>query len=136
MQQRTRGLLIAALFGLATLISACTQPPPQGPPRQTGEPAPAPAPAPPGAPSRVAAPALGVKVDNVAAARPPTGLAPAEVVYVEPVEGGFHPTAGVVRGAETPGGRSGAQRAGKRSAAARPVRPSRARLFRRCSGAF
>ncbi len=64
MQQRTRGLLIAALFGLATLISACTQPPPQGPPRQTGEPAPAPAPAPPGAPSRVAAPALGVKVDN------------------------------------------------------------------------
>ena len=44
---------------------------------------------PPGAPSRVAAPALGVKVDNVAAARPPTGLAPAEVVYVEPVEGGF-----------------------------------------------
>src|SRR5690606_20061415 len=87
-------------------------------------------------PSRVAAPALGVKVDNVAAARPPTGLAPAEVVYVEPVEGGFHPTAGVVRGAETPGGRSGAQRAGKRSAAARPVRPSRARLFRRCSGAF
>src|SRR5690606_13459808 len=89
MQQRTRGLLVTALFGLATLISACTQPPPQGPPRQTGEPAAAPAPAPPGAPSRVAAPALGVKVDNVAAARPPTGLAPAEVVYVEPVEGGF-----------------------------------------------
>ena len=50
-----------------------------------GKPAPAPAPTtttptvPPGS-------ALVVKIDNVAAARPQTGLAAADVVYVEPVE--------------------------------------------------
>ncbi|MBK1782827.1 DUF3048 domain-containing protein [Prauserella cavernicola] len=32
---------------------------------------------------------LAVKIDNVAAARPQTGLASADVVYVEPVEGGL-----------------------------------------------
>lgn len=32
---------------------------------------------------------LAVKIDNVRAARPPVGLAAAEVVYVEPVEGGL-----------------------------------------------
>ena len=34
-------------------------------------------------------PVLGVKVDNVREARPPTGLTSADVVYVEPVEGGL-----------------------------------------------
>jgi len=34
-------------------------------------------------------PALAVKIDNVPAARPQTGLGSAEVVYVEPVEGGL-----------------------------------------------
>jgi len=35
------------------------------------------------------APYLAVKIDNVAAARPQTGLAAADVIYVEPVEGGL-----------------------------------------------
>ncbi|MGC9495585.1 DUF3048 domain-containing protein [Streptomyces sp. WG7] len=35
------------------------------------------------------APVLAVKVDNVPAARPQTGLEAADVVYVEPVEGGL-----------------------------------------------
>jgi len=39
-----------------------------------------------GVPAR---PALAVKVDNAAAARPPFGLAAADVVYEEPVEGGL-----------------------------------------------
>jgi hypothetical protein len=34
-------------------------------------------------------PVLAVKIDNVAPARPQTGLAKADVVYVEPVEGGL-----------------------------------------------
>lgn len=33
--------------------------------------------------------ALAVKIDNVSAARPQTGIAEAEVIYVEPVEGGL-----------------------------------------------
>lgn len=36
-----------------------------------------------------AAPVVAVKVDNVPAARPQTGLGAADVVYVEPVEGGL-----------------------------------------------
>lgn len=35
------------------------------------------------------APFLAVKIDNVAAARPQTGIGSADVVYVEPVEGGL-----------------------------------------------
>ncbi|GAA4858775.1 DUF3048 domain-containing protein [Saccharopolyspora rosea] len=42
------------------------------------------APAPPPAP-----PVLAVKVDNAPAARPPTGIAAADVVFVEPVEAGI-----------------------------------------------
>lgn len=34
-------------------------------------------------------PVLAVKIDNVAAARPQTGLALADIVYMEPVEGGL-----------------------------------------------
>jgi hypothetical protein len=34
-------------------------------------------------------PVLGVKIDNVRPARPPTGLTKADIVYVEPVEGGL-----------------------------------------------
>ena len=34
-------------------------------------------------------PVLAVKIDNVAAARPATGLGSADVIYVEPVEGGL-----------------------------------------------
>lgn len=50
-------------------------------PSTTSTPRPAPAPR--------GAPALAVKIDNVADARPQTGVGSADVVYVEPVEGGL-----------------------------------------------
>jgi len=36
-----------------------------------------------------AGPVLAVKIDNIAAARPPTGLTSADIVYILPVEGGL-----------------------------------------------
>jgi Protein of unknown function (DUF3048) N-terminal domain/Protein of unknown function (DUF3048) C-terminal domain len=42
-----------------------------------------------GRPAPANRPVLAVKIDNVAAARPQTGLGSADVVYVEPVEGGL-----------------------------------------------
>jgi hypothetical protein len=42
-----------------------------------------------GAPASVGAAVVAVKIDNVDDARPSTGLSAAEVVYVEPVEGGL-----------------------------------------------
>ena len=53
-----------------------------------GQPASAPAPT-TTTPAVTPGSALVVKIDNVAAARPQTGLAAADVVYVEPVEGGL-----------------------------------------------
>ncbi|MFF5989593.1 DUF3048 domain-containing protein [Prauserella flavalba] len=53
---------------------------PGAPPQESSAPVTTPAPA-----DRV----LVVKIDNVAAARPQTGLSAADVVYVEPVEGGL-----------------------------------------------
>lgn len=50
---------------------------------------------------RTAAP-LAVKIDNVAAARPQTGLGSADVVYVEPVEGGLTRLVAVYYGAPPP----------------------------------
>lgn len=44
-------------------------------------------------------PALAVKIDNVPTARPQTGLGSAEVVYVEPVEGGLTRLVAVYTGA-------------------------------------
>lgn len=53
--------------------------------------------APPGpaTPSRVGVPVLVAKIDNSPQARPPVGLAAADVVYVEPVEGGLSRLAAV-----------------------------------------
>jgi len=42
-----------------------------------------------GRPSSTAGPVLAVKIDNVGPARPQTGLDQADIVYVEPVEGGL-----------------------------------------------
>jgi hypothetical protein len=42
-----------------------------------------------GEPMTAAGPVLAVKIDNIAAARPPTGLASADIVYILPVEGGL-----------------------------------------------
>ncbi|MGH8919103.1 MAG: DUF3048 domain-containing protein, partial [Actinomycetes bacterium] len=56
---------------------------------------PSPIPSPPpvspftGMPTDLGAPVLSVKIDNAKAARPQTGLALADLVYVEPVEGGI-----------------------------------------------
>ena len=52
-------------------------------------PPPAPPPEPPPPPPPVGPPVLAVKVDNAPAARPPTGVDAADVVYVEPVEAGI-----------------------------------------------
>lgn len=53
-------------------------------------------------PVPLTAPALVVKIDNVLAARPQTGLGSAEVVYVEPVEGGLTRLVAVYTGTPPP----------------------------------
>jgi hypothetical protein len=91
---RLRALFAAALILLAVFVAAgCglfstpragypTRP--EQPPPATGPARPAPPPEPPPGP-----PVLAVKIDNVADARPPIGIGAADVIYVEPVEGGF-----------------------------------------------
>lgn len=61
------------------------------PPSSLPTPAPPPPPVSPltGLPTDLSAPVVGVKVDNAASARPQSGLELADVVYVEPVEGGL-----------------------------------------------
>ena len=63
-----------------------------------GQPAPAPASTTTTTPTVPAGSALVVKIDNVAAARPQTGLQAANVIYVEPVEGGLTRIAAVFLG--------------------------------------
>ena len=64
-------------------------------PSASATPTPTPSPTPPpvspftGLPAPAGRPVLGVKIDNVRPARPPTGLTAADLVYVEPVEGGL-----------------------------------------------
>ncbi|MFC7340467.1 DUF3048 domain-containing protein [Saccharopolyspora griseoalba] len=84
--------LCAALMVLAVLgVSGCGlfSPAPRG--DEAPAPPPSGAPAPGGgahgAPD--GPPVLAVKIDNVAEGRPPVGLAAAEMVFAEPVEGGF-----------------------------------------------
>ena len=84
------------MLGLAliVLLTGCTVPPvpvaaPSLPPTPLST-----APLPPrspftGLPTDLAAPVLTAKIDNVVAARPQTGLTAADLVYVEPVEGGL-----------------------------------------------
>jgi hypothetical protein len=61
------------------------------PPSAVPEPVSSPPPVSPftGLPTDLNAPVLGVKIDNAAVARPQSGLELADVVYVEPVEGGL-----------------------------------------------
>lgn len=81
---------------LAVLLTGCT-PGSMNPPGATSAPAPpsnSPPPPPPvspftGLPTDLAAPVLVVKIDNAPRARPQTGLTAADLVYVEPVEGGI-----------------------------------------------
>lgn len=74
-------------------------------------------------------PVLTVKIDNIAQARPPTGLTDADIVYVLPVEGGLSRILAVFSSFPA-GHRAGAQRPGGRSRTAPAIRPARLRLFR------
>ncbi|WP_046728498.1 DUF3048 domain-containing protein [Streptomyces humi] len=88
-----RTVLTGAAALAAALTAGCTRHgtaddgrAPHGSPAPHGTPAPS-APAPSG--RTAAGPVLAVKIDNVAAARPQTGLDAADVVYAEQVEGGL-----------------------------------------------
>lgn len=80
-----RDAIALAGAGFATLLVSCGRTPePETPaPEPTPEPTPEPPPPPPPAPQ------YAVKIDNIVAARPQTGIAAADVVYVEPVEYGI-----------------------------------------------
>ncbi|MDQ3885696.1 MAG: DUF3048 domain-containing protein, partial [Actinomycetota bacterium] len=109
------GYVVLGLTLLA-LLSGCTDAAaPVAPPSVKSDPTPQSLPPPPrspftGLPTDLAAPVLAVKIDNVAPARPQTGITAADLVYVEPVEGGLtrllavfqswiHPVIGPVRSA-------------------------------------
>jgi hypothetical protein len=85
--ERVRALLVAAAAAASVMATSCQgaeQPPPPPPAPSPGlTPPAAPAPQGPGPP------VLGVKIDNAEAARPPVGLGAANLVFVEPVEGGL-----------------------------------------------
>ncbi|CAL9491932.1 hypothetical protein SUDANB95_03235 [Actinosynnema sp. ALI-1.44] len=79
---RTRAIAAAAVLVLAAgIVAAVVFLPDRGRPAGTS---------PPPTTSRPSVPGVyAVKIDNAPAARPQTGLAAADVVYVEPVEGGL-----------------------------------------------
>jgi hypothetical protein len=111
MQSRTRSavvvlgsfVVVAVLIALFLLVrrdrpeAGPSGPGAGGPPPATSEPAgSAPTASAPtalspftGRPAPIGRPVLAVKIDNVRPARPQTGLGRADVVYVEPVEGGL-----------------------------------------------
>src|SRR5690349_9446240 len=75
-------IALAVVVALAVMLSGCSAPvTSDASPRLlspfTGEPVP------------TLAPVLAVKIDNVAQARPATGLTDADIVYILPVEGGL-----------------------------------------------
>ncbi len=83
-------------FALVALLTGCTNAQaPVAAPSPKADPTPPSAPLLPppspftGLPTDLAAPVLAVKIDNVASARPQTGTTAADLVYVEPVEGGL-----------------------------------------------
>ncbi len=99
-----RALAAALLVGAlsAALLSGSRSAPETPPPAAAApvspipaSPPPSPLPSPPpvspftGMPTDLGAPVLCVKIDNAAPARPQTGLDVADLVYVEPVEGGI-----------------------------------------------
>jgi hypothetical protein len=72
-------------------LAPASLPPPQqmAPPPAPPLPPPVPLSSFTGLPTDLAAPVLGVKIDNAPEARPQSGLESADLVYVEPVEGGL-----------------------------------------------
>ena len=89
----------------ATTTAAVDHHPPPPPTRPADRPAAAPRP-------QLHAPAVVVKIDNVDAARPQTGLNQADVVYEEMVEGGLTRLAAVFQSQYPDRGRAGPLRAG------------------------
>ncbi|WP_223838449.1 DUF3048 domain-containing protein [Saccharopolyspora pogona] len=91
-------LILLAVFGMAACGLFST--PRAGYPSRPESPPPAsttPAPAPPPGPA-----VLAVKIDNVPEARPPVGIGAADVVYVEPVEGGYSRLLGIFASHQPP----------------------------------
>jgi len=92
-------LLLGSVFPVTVLSCSTSTPltPSPAPPvsRSPSSPLPSTVPRPPpvspftGLPTDLGAPVLGVKIDNAAVARPQSGLALADLVYVEPIEGGL-----------------------------------------------
>lgn len=84
---------LAALAVVAVGLAACSGDEPAAAPSTTVSPSTTtttpPAPTPTGPVPLVGGPVLAVKIDNTPAARPRIGLDVADVVYVEPVEGGL-----------------------------------------------
>ncbi len=82
---------IVAVAGILVAFNRSEEPKPaarrSASPSTTATPSTTSAPRP--APGPRGVPALAVKIDNVADARPQTGVGSADVVYVEPVEGGL-----------------------------------------------
>ncbi len=82
-------------FALVTLLTGCTNTQAPAAPTPKADPTPPSAPLLPprspftGLPADLTAPVLAVKIDNVAPARPQAGTTTADLVYVEPVEGGL-----------------------------------------------
>lgn len=90
-RQRTLRAVTAALVVAATAVGCASDPPPPAaPPPSPPKPAPAAYVSPlSGLPADPTAPVFAVKVDNTAKGRPWDGVENADVVYVEPVEGGL-----------------------------------------------
>lgn len=86
------GATAAALLGLVVGCSGTPEPSATSP-SSSGLPSPSTSPTPtpstPTYPGLTGGPVLAVKIDNTAPARPRIGIATADVVYVEPVEGGL-----------------------------------------------
>ncbi|MPZ67389.1 MAG: DUF3048 domain-containing protein [Pseudonocardiaceae bacterium] len=85
----------AAVAVFALLLAGCTAAPPPSASAPSPQPALPPVSPLTGLATDLAAPVLSVKIDNVGSARPQTGLMAADVVYVEPVEGGVSRLAAV-----------------------------------------
>ncbi len=90
--RRGRYLAVAAL---AVVLAACSAEPVNPPSPRSAPAPPSSSPSPPpvspftGLPTDLSKPVLIVKIDNARQARPQRGLTAADVVYVEPVEGGI-----------------------------------------------
>lgn len=97
---RGRYLAVAVL---ALLLAGCSATPASPPSPRSTPPPPSSSPSPPappvspftGLPTDLSKPVLVVKIDNTPQARPHTGLTAADLVYVEPVEGGISRLAAV-----------------------------------------